>query len=301
MKTATCQCCHTVFLTSEMVKTALAKRGGAPAYMCTRCASENRQYHTSNNTLQGKQKVNSIGCGIELETSFTDEYARNTLFSYGIIPTHDCSLESEGHGSRYGMWDNNACEYVTGIMQGLNIASKLCQTVENLMNDEHLKINGSCGTHFHVSVNAMRDENGQQVYMGYINRFYHSLFVPLCEKMQANPDLTARLFGRYFDHHYCLPITANSYTGDRYLFINVTNDSNIEFRLNKFTSAKQYQNLMKMEVEMVQAIVTNFCEHFNDSKIDSRRYENMTAYRKHKASMTAGKLVNIFEKYASKI
>jgi hypothetical protein len=54
-----------------------------------------------------------------------------------------------------------------------------------------------------------------------------------------------------------------------------------------------------MEVEMVQAVVTNFCEHFNDEKIDSRRYKNMTEYRKHKASMTAKKLVKIFEKYSN--
>ena len=298
LKTAKCTCCESVDFTANMVKTPMAKRGGASAYMCQRCASNNQHYHASNNTLQGKAKNNGVYIGIELETSFTNEYARNTLFEYGLIPTHDCSLRSEGEGRRYGWDDGNACEYVTGIMQGLNIASKMCVTIESLMSAGALKINDSCGTHFHVSINSMRDEHGAKTYMGYIQRFYQSLFVPLCEAMQADPQTTARVFGRYFDHHYCTPINAGSYAGSRYNFINVTNDSNIEFRLNKFTSAKQYQNLMKMEVEMVQAIVTNFCEHFNDEKIDARRYENKTAYRKHKAQVTAQKLVKIYKKYA---
>ena len=52
---------------------------------------------------------------------------------------------------------------------------------------------------------------------------------------------------------------------------------------------------------MVQAIVTNFCEHFNDEPKDKRRYATKTAYRKHKAQTTAKKLVKIFEKYAHNI
>lgn len=297
-KFAKCTCCGAVNYVDSMVKTAMPKRGNAAAYMCESCARQNRSYHTSNNVMQGVTKVNAVGCGIEFETSYTDEYARNIMFEYGFIPTHDCSLVSEGRGGRYG-YDGNTCEYVSGIMQGLNIASKFAVTVENLMNENHLKINDSCGTHFHVSVNAMKDAAGEQVYMGYIQRFYHSLFIPLTEVMKANPAATKAVFGRYFNEHYAKTIHADSYCGDRYNFINVTNNSNIEFRLNKFQNAKQFQNLMKMEVEMTKAIVTNFCEHFNDSEIDNRRYPTMTAYRKHKASMTAGKLVKIFKKYAN--
>lgn len=299
-KFAKCTCCQSVNPVSAMVSTAMPKRGNAAAYMCSECANTNRSYHTSNNVIQGKQKVNAVNVGIELETSFTDELARNQLFEYGLIPTHDCSLNSDGYGSRYG-WDGNTCEYVTGIMQGLNIASKMCVSIEKLMIDGHLKINDSCGTHFHVSIDSMKDENGEKTYMGYIRRFYHSLFIPLYNEMAVSVETTESLFGRFFDSHYCHGINENTSITDRYNFINVTNDSNIEFRLNKFNNAKQFQNLMKMEVEMVQAIVTNFCEHFNDTEIDSRRYENMTAYRKHKASMTAGKLVKIFRKYAEKM
>ena len=123
-KTATCTHCNNVFYTVDMVATEMPNRGNRKAYMCQTCATRNLHYHASNNVLQGKTKVNAVGLGIELETSFSDEYARNIMFEYGFIPTHDCSLSSDGIGNRYGWDDGNACEYVSGIMQGLNIASK---------------------------------------------------------------------------------------------------------------------------------------------------------------------------------
>ena len=295
-KFASCTCCNTIYPVDEMKGSPLAKRGGAYAYMCERCATQNQGYHSTATRNRGTQKVNGVYVGIELETSFTNEYARNTLFEYGLIPTRDGSLQSEGEGRRYG-WDGNSCEYVTGILSGLNIASKMCNTIQTLKDGEHLKINESCGTHFHVSINAMKDSDGLLTYMQYIRRFYHSLFTPLSDKMKANPTATEALFGRNFSR---LAEAVNQYTDqdNRYNFINVTNDTNIEFRLNKFVNAKQYQNLMKMEVEMVKTIVTNFCEHFDDEPKDKRRYPTMTAYRKHKAQTTAKKLVNIFAKYA---
>lgn len=288
LKTAKCTCCHAVHLTAEMVQTKMPNRGGAHAYMCNHCANRNEHYHATNNKNRGTQKANGVHVGTELEVSFNDMHARNIMFEYGLIPTNDCSL--------CGV---NTCEFVTGVQSGLNIASKMVVTIENLINGGHLEINDSCGTHFHVSINDMKNEHGKQVYISYIKRFYHSLFIPLCEAMQANPEATKKLFGRYFQDDYCKII--NQYSNpdyDRYLFINVRANSNIEFRLNKFQSAKQMQNLMKMEVEMVQTIITNFCEHFNDTPKDTRRYPTQKAYRKHKAQTTAKKLVKLFEKYS---
>lgn len=297
---ATCSRCGGTFPVVDMVGTTSAKRGGRVEYMCTRCATRNESYHTNNNVKMGTVKAVPVECGIENETSFSDEYARNAQFEYGFIPTHDCSIHSDGYGNRYG-YDGNTCEYVSGIMQGLNRASKWALTTDKLIAEGHMAINNSCGTHFHVSIDSMKDKNGEKTYMGYIRRFYNSLFVPLCEEMQANPEKTTELFGRYFTG-YAKAIdmhTTQSAHNDRYYFINCMAETNIEFRLNRFVSGKQYQALMKMEVEMVKAIVTNFCEHFNDSDFDTRRYQNRTAYRKHKAQVTANKLVKIYRKYAN--
>ena len=284
---AKCTCCGNVNPVEIMVKTEMPKRGNRNAYMCRDCATRNRYYHTSNNELQGKAKVNQVGVGHELELAYHDDYARNILFEYGAIPTNDSSL----YGAR-------TCEFVTGIQQGLNISSKMWATLETLKNNGHIQINDSCGTHFHVSVDAMKDENGQQTYMGYIQRFYHSLFIPLANAMRDNPEKTERLFGRFFTG-YAKFIDETANANNRYNFINVTNNSNIEFRLNRFVNAKQAQTVTKMEVEMVKCIVTNFCEHFNDTDIDLRRYPTKTAYRKHKAQVTANKLVKLFKKYSA--
>lgn len=287
--TAKCTCCNREFNVIHMVKTEMPNRGMRNAYMCTDCATRNQHYHTSNNELQGKAKKNSLRVGHELETAYNDDYARNILFEYGCIPTNDSSL----HGMR-------TCEFVTGIQQGLNIGSKMAVTIEKLLRDGHLQINDSCGTHFHVSINNMENANGERVYMGYIRRFYHSLFTPLADAMASDPEKTKKLFGRYFTG-YAERINQHSNENSRYNFINVTNDSNIEFRLNRFNNAKQYQALMKMEAKMVETIIANFCEHFNDRPTDTRRHPTRTAYRKHKAQVTANKLVQIFQKTANNL
>lgn len=286
---AVCTCCGQSFPVESMTGTAMPNRGGRVAYMCAECARRNRYYHTSNNELQGVAKGNKVGVGHELELAYHDDYARNILFEYGCIPTNDSSL----CGTR-------TCEFVSGIQQGLNISSKMWVTLETLKNEGHIQINDSCGTHFHVSVDSMKDGNGEMTYMGYIRRFYHSLFVPLARAMEANPEKTRALFGRYFTG-YARNIDQFANPDNRYNFVNVTNNSNIEFRLNKFVSAKQAQAVTKMEVEMVKCIVTNFCEHFMDTEWDRRRYEKRTAYRKHKAEVTANKLVKLFHKFADQV
>ena len=286
---AVCTCCNNTFSVDSMVGTPMPNRGGRVAYMCRDCATRNRFYHTSNTELQGKAKDNGVMVGHEIELANHDDFARNVLFEYGCIPTNDSSLS----GYR-------TCEFVTGIQQGLNISSKMWATLEDLMQCGHIQINDSCGTHFHASINSMKDGNGQQTYMDYIRRFYHSLFVPLANEMRANPEKTRRLFGRNFTG-YARGIDENADPHSRYNFINVTNNSNIEFRLNRFVSAKQAQTVTKMEVEMVKCIVKNFCEHFMDTEWDRRRYEKRTAYRKHKAQVTANKLVKLFHKYADSL
>lgn len=297
---ARCSRCNELFPVTTMVGTVSAKRGGRVEYMCSNCATRNESYHTTNTKVLGTDKANMVLCGTEFESSYSDEYARNAMFEYGFIPTHDGSLRSDERGRRYG-WDGSTCEYVSGLMKGLNRASKFCLTVQTLMDEGHLKVNSSCGTHFHVSIDSMKDRNGNKTYMGYIKRFYHSLFIPLYEEMKANPERTVKVFGRYFNESYAKEIDRYSDVEDRYLFINCKADSNLEFRINKFTSAKQYQNLMKMEVEMVKAIVNNFCEHFMDTEWDRTRYEKRTHYRKHKADVTAKKLVKIYKKYSENI
>lgn len=303
--TAICSGCGREFDVINMVDTISRKRGNRTIKMCRECASRNLRYHAINEAILGTDKKNGVYCGIEFESSYSDDFARSTIFEYDFIPTHDCSLHSEGDGRRYG-YDGNTCEYVSPLMKGLNKASKFALTCDYLVREGHLKVNESCGTHFHVSINSMKNERGSNSgrgsYMDMIRRFYHSLFIPLSEAIATDRQKAEKVFGRYFNSHYAKAIDRYARPeNDRYLFINVLANNNIEFRLNRFTSGNQYQNLMKMEVKMVQTIVTNFCEHFNDDDFDRTRYENKTSYRKHKATVTANKLVKIYEDFSQEV
>lgn len=298
---AVCTCCGRQYPVITMTGTAMPNRGGNAAYFCNDC-SRNRPYHSGNNELQGVPKKNAVGVGNEVETSYHDDFARNVLFEFGCVPTND--------GSLYG---RRTCEFVSGTQQGLNISSKMWVTLERLIAEGHVEINDTCGTHFHVSIDNMEDASGRKTYMDYIRRYYHSLFIPLTVAMQDNPEKTKKLFGRYFSDSYAKRI--NEYSDpyrDRYLFINAKHDNRIEFRINKFVTAKQAQTMTKMEVEMVKCIITNFCEHFNTPKaeIDAKRYFRIVngrkvaskdKFRKHKADVTAAKLVKLFHKYADSL
>lgn len=300
LRQAKCQYCRGFFFVADMVSVPSPKRGGNDAHICPVCAKRNRGYHTANDAVCGTAKANKVKVGIEYESSFSDEQARLQFAEYDFIPTHDGSLESDGNGNRYG-YDGNTCEYVSGLMQGLNQPSKFCVTAEKLMNEGHLKVNDSCGTHFHASINDMKDANGNQIYMGRIRRFYHTIFGALQKELLENPEDCKKFFGRNFTH-YARQFTAESRPKyDRYLFINCTHNNRIEFRLNKFCKAKQYQELMKFEVEVIEIIITNFLEHFDEEPKDRRRYADIQAYRLHKAEVTANKIVRCYKKHLAKV
>lgn len=314
-KHANCTRCGLLFDVRSMIPCVSAKRGGNPKYVCERCDRTNERYHVQNNAIVGKDYKHEICTGCEIEASDSDAIARNAFFEYHCIATHDGSLRSDSFGNRYESVygsDGTTAEYVTPIMNGLPTASKLALTMQRLVDGGHLKMNSSCGTHFHVSVNNMKDADGNAVYMSYIRRFYNSLFMPLTVHLANHPEDTEKVFGRYFGqyrHQITWTATQEDHD-DRYYYINCMADNNIEFRLNKFVNAKQYQALMKMCIEMTECIVKNFCEHFNDENINVKLYNRIdrngnkvaskTAYRKHKADVTADKLVKIFQKYANR-
>lgn len=299
---ATCCECGRMDYSNNMVKTPSYKRGLRPIFTCERCATENKRYGSKNTEndgalkIRGTEYVHGIRVGVEDETSFSDEIGRATLFEYEMIPTNDSSLESDENSYRYGCY-GSTCEYVSPVWNGMKIASKWALTMDRLVKDGHVKVNESCGTHFHVSINNMN----YGLYMLMITEYYNELFAPLTETMEQHKKETIELFGRWFNE-YASPIYGDTNWCDRYNFINVTNSNNIEFRLNKFVTGKQYQKLMALEVKMVETIVTVFCEHYNDNpeKFDKRRYKTVDQYRTHKAKACSKKLVAMFLKAINK-
>lgn len=265
----------------------IAKRGGRNGYYCPRCARE-RGYSEENGMRYGERKNHGFTFSMELETSRTTEKARGELLDFGFIPTYDCTVN---------------VEYKAPIYEGLNALSKQCVSIEKLIAENEMAIGNECGTHFHVG----HAEHINGTTMRYLRRFNGSLFVPLSNAIMADTEKSARFFGRK-PNSWSEPVSmqdpSGDYEGNRMkhsAMFNLQHDYTIEFRQAKFVNAEQYMNMAKFARDCVNAIIENFVKHFNDTEWDRRRYETRTAYRKHKAQVTAQKMVKLYEKYTRDI
>lgn len=260
----------------------LARRGGRNAYMCDFHAHGMASYSSDNNRRQGKSKVSPDTFGVEFETSYSDTIARAEMIAAKYLPTSDCTVD---------------VEYKSPIYNGLNSISKTFKTFDTLIAAGHLSLDRYCGTHFHYG----NKEYINAETMGYIRRFYHSLFIPLCDYMLNDGyDKTTAFWGRNFTN-YAAPINNNTNPMQHVNFINLQHDKTIEFRLCKFQNAEQMMRVARFIKAVGNTIIENFIKHFNDEKIDTRRYKNITEYRKHKAQMTGQKIVKLYQKAIAEI
>ena len=268
------------------VRVHIAKRGDRNGYMCDFHARQLEGYSVENNYRAGERKNHGFTFSMELETGRSNAKARGELFDFGFKATMDTTVN---------------VEYKSPIYEGLNAVSKQCVSIEKMLENGDLTIDGRCGTHFHCG----HAEHINPVTMRYLRRFNGSLFVPLSNAIMADPAKAERFFGR-MANHWAEPVTMADPSGDYEGFcmkhsamFNLQHDYTIEFRQAKFVSAEQYMNVAKFARDCVNAIIENFIKHFNDNDFDTRRYANRTAYRKHKADVTANKLVKLYEKYTA--
>jgi hypothetical protein len=143
--------------------------------------------------------------------------------------------------------------------------------------------------------------------MRYLRRFNGSLFVPLSNAIMQDQAKAERFFGRR-SNHWAEPVTFADPSGNfegyamkHEAMFNLQHNYTIEFRQPKFVNAEQYMNVAKFSKDVANAIIENFIKHFMDTEWDTRRYPTRTAYRKHKADVTAQKLVKLYEKYTENI
>lgn len=218
-------------------------RGQRGAYICPDCNEEMNGYYTKNTERRGAETVHPFTYGMELETSASDSKARSELFEYHFLPTSDRTVD---------------VEYKSPIMPNLKSLSHLGKVLDRLMADGHLEIDDRCGTHFHV---GHKDLNADT--MNYIRRFYHSLFVPLCDEMKKHPADNERFFGRGFGE-WCETIDKDSSAMNHTNFINVQHDMTLEFRMPKFTSGAQYMAVAKFATRVAEIVMDTFVAHFSD-------------------------------------
>lgn len=270
------------------VRISIENRGDGNGYMCEFHARRKESYFAKNNNKYGVVKAHGFTFGIELETSRSNLRVRGELMNKGFLPTDDCTCD---------------VEFKSSIYEGLNAISKQAVSIESYLASGELEIDSDCGTHFHVG----HSEHINAVTMRYLRRFNGSLFVPLSNAIMADPNKSAKLFGRR-PNRWAEPVTmadpSGDYDGDcmkHATMFNLQHDYTIEFRQAKFVNAKQYATMTKFARDAVSCIIKNFIEHFNEQPKDTRRYPTITEYRKHKAQVTANKLVALYEKYTANV
>lgn len=285
-RTPVCMCkdCRNV----GTVPVDIDKRGGRHGWLCDFHARFEEGYSVENGYRLGNAKAHGFTFSAELETSRSTTKARGELADFGFKPTQDCTVD---------------VEYKSPIYEGLNAVSKQCVSIEKLMASGDIRIGAECGTHFHVG----HAEFINPVTMRYIRRFNGSLFVPLSEAIMTDPVKAEKFFGRR-SNHWAEPVRMTDPSGDydgwqmkHEAMFNLQHDYTIEFRQAKFVSAAQYMAIAKFARDVANAIIENFVKHFNDTDYDKRRYANAREYRKHKADVTANKLVKLYEKYTKNI
>lgn len=261
-----CQCpnCNAIGTHKYPVR----RRGGNNAYLCDFHARYLEGYSTENNYRLGGEKANGFTYSIELETMRPEFQARLELLLAGYIPTSDPTVD---------------VEFKSPIYEGLNGVKSYLPSIQWMLDEGLITIDGSCGTHFHVG----HHDYINSYYMAYIRQFYNILFVPLCDAMRENREKVKAIFGRDFAY-WAQPITGNSDAMDHTNFINVEHEYSLEFRLMFFSNAKQYSRGIDFCKAVTEKVISGFC-----MKIAS--VESMAELEKA-ANKTARQIVKAWEK-----
>lgn len=260
-------------------KYAVRRRGGGNAFLCDYHKNSLESYYTENSLRIGEMKANGYTYSVELETSFVDFQARLELCVAGFLPTHDSTVFAE---------------FKSPIYNGANGLKAFLPSIQDMIDNRDMRIGDDCGTHFHVG-HALYIS---PVYMNYIRRFYHSLFVPLSNALVENERKATDIFGRDFTY-WATAIDGQSGAEDHRNFINTQHDNTLEFRRCFFKNAKQYSNCADFCREITSKVINTFCKEVEKQQLVYRQKlttEQKKALKKA-ADKAARQMVKVFEKW----
>lgn len=203
-------------------------RGRGLRVLCESHAYDLEEYHDSEQyrteyigTFKKMPLTNQlVGVEIEIDADMDESIYlrfRGTLERVGYCLESDCTVRGG--------------EAPSPKMRGLAHISKVLQNNE----DAFIYFTSNTGAHVHTSTSNI----------SYLRRYYHSIFMPLCEYIEAH-DSAWRVdkFGSDF-RHYASRIDENSYPESHSNFVNVQHEHTIEFRLPRIRERHQFMNVIK--------------------------------------------------------
>ena len=233
---------------------------------------ENLDYNTEITESVHKLVSDGFQFGAEFEcyTYSLECKARMLSEKYNWTATDDGSLYRD---------DTNeiGTEFKTPIYRSLNGVKAILISMFACADFSH----ETCGAHLNVSLFKWTIGD---YYL--ISNYAKYLFNPLRDYMAENESDTVKVCGRYFTYYADIMTDYNSHRS--WLNMEHAHEGRIEFRLAKMTSPIQYFWLINMWKEILNAIDVNFIAYKNNSNL-----------LKHKAGITSGKIVKIFQKYVN--
>lgn len=245
------------------------RTGGRVEYFCPEHSRMILESYFAENRIWAGTSGNGRGFTFsqELETSSADYIAFAELNINGYLPSADSTVY---------------IEFKSPIHRGLNGLTKYARSIESMMQDEHLSIDNSCGTHFHVgrpmSEEVTRElcidrEKTQFFTTATRIEYWKAVTSPLEEYLTANPETTEIFWGRRLGGTWAHRIAANPY--EHANFINLQHSDTIEWRLPRFKTAAQYSAVMEFCRDATETFINEFSryipEYLDTSNIPSAK------------------------------
>lgn len=235
---------------------------GTAAYMCEHCM-EIESYFAKNDIIRwGTDNLNGFTYGFEFEIIPASKASHALLISrdFRMIATDDGSLPIGG------------IEFKTPVYDSLHGVKQIFRTVADNQITNY-ETDRCCGTHVHIGHVDRYTPFARNI----IKNNIVQLVKPLGEYLRAHEEECINVFGRYFT--YYANFKADTTYNDHESWINLENDTNVEFRLCKMVTSEQYFFCVCMIKDMFSTMLD-----FTEGKITLEKSQK--------------KLIKIFKKYA---
>lgn len=228
------------------------KSRGTEAYMCPDCMRVESYFTRQEKIRWGTSNAHGFTYGFEFEIIPTSKASHALLVSrdYGMIATADSSI------SYYG-----GIEFKSLIYDSLNGVKQSFRTIEENMTfcyeyDAHM------GTHIHIGHGARYTWN----FYNWLYNYSYELFDCLGKYLQEHPGLCKQVFGRRLTHYADWPCNYQGHES----FVNISNATNIEWRIPQFRNATQYFWAVCLCKEFTKTLLDGFEKKADPEKIGEK-------------------------------
>lgn len=250
--------------------------GGVTCYCFNHFMERGTMFYSTDNKIWLGKDGNGYTFSREVETMRPDAAAFNELMANSYIPTSDCTVD---------------IEFKSPCYRGLRSMVKTSKTIQKLLDDGHMVIDGNCGTHLHI---------GHERYINYATmeilrqeNIYKAIWKPLADYVKENPAVATKIWGRPMGGWASYPDW--NYTEEHTNFVNVQHPETIEFRECFFANYRQYDKLCHLCKSFVEAVVSWILAPYVDEGL--RDEEALM----HRAEICGNKILNLYKKTEDKL